>query len=80
VLLGEVKRVRVIVAVCCDRRLKHDGASHDFNDRECVRIAVWVDTDDVIQLICKHPFRPPANALGDTTGVGLGWKPRPAEL
>jgi len=36
-----------------------------------MRIAVRVDTNHVIQLICKHPNRPPAQALGDTTGVGL---------
>jgi hypothetical protein len=21
-----------------------------------MRVAVWIDTDDVVQLICEHPF------------------------
>ena len=29
-------------------------------------IAVRVDTNDVVQLICNHPDRPPAQLLGDT--------------
>jgi hypothetical protein len=44
------------------------------HDRERVQISVRVDTDDVVQLICEHPYRPPAQALRDTSGVGLGWK------
>ena len=66
------QRLRVAVAVCDDRRLEHDRAADDLHDRERVRVAVRVDTNDVVQLICKHPYRPPAQALGDTTGVGLG--------
>jgi hypothetical protein len=39
-----------------------------------------VDTNDVVQLICEHPSPTSSQALGDTSGVGLGWKPRAAEL
>ena len=51
------------------------------HDGERVRVAVRVDTDDVVQLICKHPLidlQP--KRWGTRTGVGLGWKPRAAEL
>ena len=50
------------------------------NNREQVRVAVRVDTDDVIQLICKHRTSDVQPRVGDTTGVGLGWKPPAAEL
>jgi len=23
--------------------------------RERMRVAVWIDTDDIVQLICEHP-------------------------
>ena len=74
------KRLRVAVAVRGDRRLEDDRAADDLHDRERVRVAVRVDTDDVVQLICEHPNRPPAERWGTRTGVGLGWKPRAAEL
>src|SRR5439155_10804215 len=38
-----------------DRRLEDDRPTDDVHNGECVRIAVWVDTDDVVQLICEHP-------------------------
>jgi len=46
-----------------------------------VRVAVWVDTDDVVQLICEHPrtdLQP--KRWGTRTGAGLGIEPRAAEL
>jgi hypothetical protein len=37
------------------------------------RIAVRIDTDDVVQLICKHPFTDlQPKSWGTRTGVGLG--------
>jgi len=47
--------VRVAVAARDDCRLEDDCAADDLHDRECMRVAVRVDTDDVVQLICKHP-------------------------
>ncbi|MGZ4395379.1 MAG: class I SAM-dependent methyltransferase, partial [Gaiellaceae bacterium] len=35
--------------------LEHDNAAYDLDDRERVRVAVRIDTDDVVQLICEHP-------------------------
>jgi hypothetical protein len=26
------------------------------DDRDRVRVAVWVDADHVLELVCKHPF------------------------
>ena len=53
--LDELQRLRVAVAVRDHRRLEDDRAADDMHDRERVRVAVRVDTDDVVQLICKHP-------------------------
>jgi hypothetical protein len=47
--------VCVAVAARVDGRLKQDGSADDVHDRERVRVAVRVDTYDVVQLICKHP-------------------------
>jgi hypothetical protein len=53
----------------------------DVHDRDRVRVAVRVDTNDVVQLICEHPktnLQP--KRWGTRTGAGLGSKPRAAEL
>ena len=71
-LVDELQSLRVAVAARRDRRLEHDRAADDLHDRECVRVAVRVDTDDVVQLICKHPRPTSSQALGDTSGAGLG--------
>jgi hypothetical protein len=73
-LVDEPKRVRVTGAVCRDRRFEDDRATDDLNNGKCVRIAVWVDTHDVVQLICKHPNLTSSRALGGHNGVGLGCK------
>jgi hypothetical protein len=55
VLVGELQSVRVAVAARDDCRLEYDCAADNLHDRERMRVAVRVDTDDVVQLICKHP-------------------------
>ena len=63
----------VTVAVRDQRRLEDDGTALHVHDREGVRVAVWVDTDDVVQLICEHPktnLQP--KRWGTRTGAGLG--------
>jgi len=55
VLVDELQRVRVAVAARGDGRLEQHSSAHDLHDSESVRVAVRVDTDDVVQLICKHP-------------------------
>jgi hypothetical protein len=56
VLLDECQRIHVAAAVSRDRCLENDRARDDLDHRERVRIAMRIDTDDVVQLICKHPF------------------------
>jgi hypothetical protein len=53
--VDEPQRVCVAVAARDDRRLENDSAAHDLHDRERMRIAVRIDTNHVVQLICKHP-------------------------
>ena len=45
-------------------RLEDDARRSDLHDRKRVRVTVRVDTNDVVQLICKHPDRPPAHRWG----------------
>jgi hypothetical protein len=72
VRVDELQRLAVALTICSDRRLEDDSAAKDVHDCERVQVAVRVDTNDVIQLICEHSNRPPAQELGDTSGVGLG--------
>jgi len=75
VLVGELQHLRVAIAARDDRRLEDDRSADDLHDRERMRVAVRVDTDDVVQLICKHPrtdLQP--KRWGTRTGAGLGWK------
>jgi hypothetical protein len=44
VLVDELQRLRVAVAVRVDRRLEDDCASDDMHDREGMRVAVRADT------------------------------------
>ena len=55
VLVDELQSVRIPFAARVDGRLKQDDAADDLHDSERMRIAVRVDTDEVVQLICKHP-------------------------
>jgi len=56
VLVDELEGMRVPLAVRGHGRLEHDRAADHVHDRERVRIAVRIDTNDVVQLICEHPF------------------------
>jgi hypothetical protein len=53
--VGEPQRIRIPLAARGDIGLEHDRSAEDVHDREGVRVAVRVDTDDVVQLICEHP-------------------------
>ena len=55
VLIGKTKHAFVTLAICDRGRLEHHTAAHDVHDRERVRVAVRVNADHVVQLICKHP-------------------------
>jgi hypothetical protein len=80
-LANDLQRVCVAVAVCNDCRFEHDCSALDVHDRDRVRVAVRVDADDVVQLICEHPLTDlQLKRWGTRTGAGLRWKPRAAEL
>jgi hypothetical protein len=71
--VDELQRPRVAVAVCDDGRLENDGTTPNLHDRECMRVAVWIDTNDVVQLICEHPKTDlQRKRWGTRTGAGLG--------
>ena len=72
VLLGKLERARVAVAARRNIRLKDDCAGDDLDDRQRVRVAVRVNTDDVVQLICEHPTTNLQHTLGDTNRCRSG--------
>jgi hypothetical protein len=78
--LGDTKCFRVAIAVGSDRRLEHDRTATDIDDPDRVLVAMRVDTDDVVQLICDHPDRPPAQRWGTHSGAGLGMETLAARL
>jgi hypothetical protein len=53
--LRHSKRGRVAVTVSRHRRLEHDDAAASIDDTDRVLVAVRVNTDHVVQLICNHP-------------------------
>src|SRR4029077_14836818 len=76
VLLRHSERVRVAATVSRHRRLEHDHAAAYIDDSDRVLVAVRVDTDHAVQLICNHPDRPPAQRWGTTPVAGLGMEPQ----
>jgi hypothetical protein len=71
VLLGEPQRLLVASGVCSDGGFEHDHTGAHIDDPDRVRVSVRVDTDDLVQLICEHPDRPPAAFdLRQTGGEG----------
>src|SRR5207244_11412303 len=61
----ELQSARVASAVRGHTRLEDDPASPNLDDGERVPVAVRVDPDHVVQLICKHPTHLQPR-LGDT--------------
>ena len=55
VLIGKTKHACVTLAICDRGRLEHHTAAAHVDDRERVCVAVRVNADHVVQLICKHP-------------------------
>jgi hypothetical protein len=80
VLLGEPECLRVAAAVSRDAGFEHDQPGSHLDDRERVCVSVRVDTDGVVQLICEHPDRPPAQVGGHVPVPVWGVEPRAAEL
>jgi len=57
--LRETNRIAITACARLDHRLREYPSRGSGDDRERVLIAVGVDTDHVIQLVCKHPTDPP---------------------
>jgi hypothetical protein len=55
VLLDKPQRLRITARARSYRLLRHHRTARGDNDREHVLVAVGVDADHVIHLICKHP-------------------------
>ena len=55
--LHKAQRVGVPTCTRPHDRLRHYRSRRGVHDRERVLIAVRVDTDHVIHLVCKHPDR-----------------------
>jgi hypothetical protein len=62
VLLGDAKQLAVAVRVRGRRRSGDDGAGGRRHDRHDVLVAVGIDTEHVVQFVCKHPADPPTSA------------------
>jgi hypothetical protein len=68
----------VAIAGCRNIRLEHDSAVANVDDRECMRVAMRVDTNDVVQLICEHPWVRAAslsNSRRSSSAVGIDPEP-----
>jgi hypothetical protein len=79
-LLGEPQRLLVAGAVCSDGGFEHDHTRPHLDDPDCMRVSVRVNADDVVQLICEHPDRPPAQVGGQVPVPVWGVEPHAAEL
>jgi hypothetical protein len=55
VLLRQHERLPIAIAVCRNVGLERDRAVSNVDDRPCMPVAVRVDTNHVVQLICEHP-------------------------
>jgi hypothetical protein len=62
--LGEAKRLSVASHVRAHGGLSEHRSCGSTNDSERVLIAVRVDTDHVIHLVCKHPDRSSVHSKG----------------
>ena len=53
-LLGKTYRLRVTASARQHRSLRDDPARLSAHERKRVLIPVWINPDDVVDLICKH--------------------------
>jgi len=79
-LLGEPKRFLIAVSVCAHDGFEHDHTGSYLDDSDRVRVAVRIDADHVVQLICEHPESTSSPGWGTRTGAGLGMEPLAARL
>ena len=64
--LRETTRLGIAASACLDNGLRDHRSRASGNDRERVLIAVGIDTDHVVQLVCKHPTDPPTRLAGSS--------------
>jgi hypothetical protein len=76
----EPQRLGVAATVGRDVGFEHDHTARYGDDCDRVRIAVRVDTDNEVQLICKHHRSTSSPGWGDNSGAGLGVRPLTAGL
>ncbi|MGH8514952.1 MAG: hypothetical protein ACREV8_13630 [Gammaproteobacteria bacterium] len=57
VLLGNAKQLAVAMCVCGRRRSGDNGVGRRRHDRHDVLVAVGIDAEHVVQLVCKHQTR-----------------------
>jgi hypothetical protein len=69
-LAGEAQRRLVAMLVCPYHLPRQHRPCDRGHDREDVFVQVRVDTDHVVQLICKHPTDPATSLVG-SGGAGL---------
>ena len=67
--LREAQRLGVAARARPHHRLRQHRSRRRGHDRERVLIAVRVDTDHVIHLVCKHPDRSSVDSQGPVTPV-----------
>lgn len=79
-LLGNPTCLRVAGGIGGHHRFEHHHAGPNLDDRDRVRVSMRVDADHVVQLICEHPKRPPAQVGGHVPVPVWGVEPRAAEL
>jgi hypothetical protein len=77
---SELQRSLVARPVRRDFAREHDTARAHLDDRERMGVTVSLDADHVVQPICKHPYRPPAETVAITNRSRSGaLEPRAAE-
>jgi len=55
VLIGKTKHAGVSLTICGHGGFEHHSTGAHVDHRERVRVAVRINADHVVQLICKHP-------------------------
>jgi hypothetical protein len=76
--LSDAKQLAVAAPVRGCRRPSHDSARRRRHDRDHMLVAVPVDAEHVVQLVCKHRTDPPSPLGGPGAGLSAG-KPRPQD-
>jgi hypothetical protein len=69
-LLGDAKQLAVAVRVGRRCRSGHNGAGRRCHDGDDVFVAVGINTEHVVQFVCKHQTRSSDSFVG-SGGAGL---------